>query len=230
MPAAKKKQADPCDDWEDVRLNRIYSMSRIGDFDHSETDLITPPRELLSTRILIVLIYLSFSADLPCFLLVNPSPNVASDPVEIENSAMWNNANRNPQYVVLPANAAHSAVTANRPLVQDTMFGKAKVTILKRPKAESMNQSSSHSNSSSSSNLSISLREKAYSEARERIFGSASGSDDQSSSKPLKISPTPPQISRDSSSANMVVVQRQPSGPVSSDQKGFNSRQKYIPT
>ncbi|WAQ87502.1 hypothetical protein PtA15_8A406 [Puccinia triticina] len=212
MPAAKKKQADPCDDWEDQDYDSPTggSISPISGKISPSNTLPSDPEPVSS------------SSTLPT--------NVASDPVEIENSAMWNNANRNPQYVVLPANAAHSAVTANRPLVQDTMFGKAKVTILKRPKAESMNQSSSHSNSSSSSNLSISLREKAYSEARERIFGSASGSDDQSSSKPLKISPTPPQISRDSSSANMVVVQRQPSGPVSSDQKGFNSRQKYIPT
>ncbi|KAA1066304.1 hypothetical protein PGT21_028051 [Puccinia graminis f. sp. tritici] len=216
MPASKKKKADPCDDWEE----QDYDSPTNGSVPSPTSDRPSPSNALPSNH-------------QPVSSSSNIHSDAPPDPIEIENSLVWNNANRNPQYVILPANAAHSAVTANRPLVQETMFGKAKVTILKRPKAESTNRSSNNSNSSSSSNLSISLREKAYSEARERIFGSsASSSDDQSPSKPpIKLKPTPPRISRDpSSQANPVAIQRQPNGPASSDQKGFNSRQKSIPT
>ncbi|KAI9602660.1 hypothetical protein H4Q26_001952 [Puccinia striiformis f. sp. tritici PST-130] len=86
-------------------------------------------------------------------------------------------------------------------------------------------------------NLSIGLREKAYSEARERIFGSLSSTPDEqpsasSSSRPITSSKSSalPQTSLDSSSSvNLVGIQRQPNGPISTDQKGFNSRQKIIP-
>ncbi|KNZ49348.1 uncharacterized protein VP01_5071g1 [Puccinia sorghi] len=200
MPKATKKQSDPCDDWEDQ------------DYDSPTSDPIPPTSDQLSS-------------DQQPLSSSSTTPH-SKDPLELENSLMWKNANQNPQYVVLPANAAHSAVTANRPLVQETMFGKAKLTILKRPKGEPKQRSTGDSTcSSSSSNLSISLREKAYLEARERIFGASNSDDLQSSLNPLKLRPSPPL----SSSPNPVAIHRQPNGPVSSDHKGFNSRQKSLP-
>ncbi|KAH9452774.1 hypothetical protein MJO29_008218 [Puccinia striiformis f. sp. tritici] len=214
----KLKKADPCEDWEDQDYD-----SPINDSIASTANPVSSTTNLLSSSLL-------------------PSSSMTlhsklANPIELENSMVWNNANRNPQYVILPANASHSAVTANRPLAQETMFGKPKVTILKRPQGESKTRSSTHSNSSSSSNLSIGLREKAYSEARERIFGSLSSTPDEqpsasSSSRPITSSKSSalPQTSLDSSSSvNLVGIQRQPNGPISTDQKGFNSRQKIIP-
>jgi len=198
MPKATKKQSDdPCDDWEDQ------------DYDSPTSDPIPSTSDQLS----------SYEQPLSSSSTTPPS----RDPLELENSLLWKNANQNPQYVVLPANAAHSAVTANRPLVQETMFGKAKLTILKRPKGETKQRPTA--DSASSSNLNISLREKAYSEARERIFGASTPDDLQSSLNPLKPRPFPPP----SSSPNPVAIHRQPNGPASSDQKGFNSRRKSLP-
>ncbi|PLW08419.1 hypothetical protein PCANC_26302 [Puccinia coronata f. sp. avenae] len=218
MPEAKKNAPEPCEDWED----QDYDSPSTDPTPCTTSDQLSSSDPVSSTR-------------LPPS---SSSPVHSDDPTELENSLMWRNANRNPQYIVLPANAAHSAVTANRPLVPDSVFGKAKVTILKRPKADPKARSTgdSISSSASSSTLSIGLREKAYSEARERIFGSAAATDDHHHLSPsptttnshMRAASTPPHSSIPSPLAAAVAIQRQPNGPVSSDQKGFNSRQKSV--
>lgn len=203
----RKSNPDPCDDWENEDYDIPATVS------HPSTDATSDnwfPNDSASS--------------------INPHRSAPSesqhseippDPLESENSLLWKNANRNPQYVILPANAAHSAVTANRPLVQDTMFGKTKVTILKRPKVESAERSLTNSTSSSTSSGDLSSREKAYLKARERIFG-PSRLEDQPSAPSFKLN-------QESSMSN-VSIQRQPNGPISADHKGFNSRQKSVAT
>ncbi|MBW0499664.1 hypothetical protein O181_039379 [Austropuccinia psidii MF-1] len=188
MPSkTASRKEEPCDDWEDESYDDDGT-------DLASRDVEPVPQEKQESQ-----------------------PKLAaadSNSVEAQNCTLWKNANSNPQYIIIPSNAAHSATSASRPLPQNAMFGKSPITILQRPKQNSSATSSVSARSSPTPDFPS--REKAYGQARARIFGPKNETDYQ----PEKLNPQLPHL------ICPVSIERHPSGPTEINEKGFQSRRK----
>ncbi|EGG05158.1 uncharacterized protein MELLADRAFT_64361 [Melampsora larici-populina 98AG31] len=200
MPASSfKLKEEPCEDWEDL------------DYDIDPS----PP---------------SHTADEEATTTISQSTNTAgssdASTRATSNSLLWTCANKNPQYVIIPSNSsAPNPVSSlsQRPLPQNAIFGTPSLTILKRS-----GDSSTAANRSVSPVVppvaDIKQREKAYLEARERIFSQTPSEPDPLKRPNLKAKHSSVTSSIESQSDEQVSVERQPKGPSGSDAKGFKNR------
>ncbi|KAG0152296.1 hypothetical protein CROQUDRAFT_102824 [Cronartium quercuum f. sp. fusiforme G11] len=197
MPTSFSKTVEePCEDWEDLDYDAAGSQPL--------EDLNTTSHSTNSTQV----------SDLST--------------TESSNALLWTTANKNPQYVIIPAPSSTSNPTSTvsqRPLPQNAIFGTPALTILKRPSPSFANSKRSTSPTASPA-VEFKQREKAYLEARDRIFGQTPAERDSLKRPNLKLQRASATSSKDSEPERSLNVERQPNGPDLDNSKGFKNRNR----